>query len=235
MAGAFRQPLLADPLVQNIHVDIGKQGRQDAALRGAVLVYLTFSDNSSFQHGLDDLQQPLVLNTHMVQALYQDAVVDAVKAFADVALHYPVIPCFVDVVGYALERHLCVPHGPESEGVSVKLRLHNGFQYNSDTLLHNPVPDGGDAERTFFCLPRFVDIHPAYLFWGEAGKCPLNIPDNPLIGFLEVVPLHLPAVHTGRFAALVGFDIVYGGLNSRFTRHEFDKSFERRPMACVPR
>ena len=33
----------------------------------------------------------LVLDAHMVQALKEDAVVNAVKAFADVALDYPVM------------------------------------------------------------------------------------------------------------------------------------------------
>ena len=123
-------PLLSYPFVHNVQIGICKQRANQSTLRRPFLVDLAFIHDPGLQHCLDDLQNTPVMDSHVVQALQQDAVVDMVKAFADVTLDNLVISCVVHDDVDALQGHCRIPHGPESVGVSIELR----FQNRSSTI-----------------------------------------------------------------------------------------------------
>ena len=57
----------------------------------------------------------------MVQMLEKDAVVYAVKAFADVALDNPMVTSLKCEIVYTLQRHGRIPHRAKSVGVVEEL------------------------------------------------------------------------------------------------------------------
>ena len=62
-------PLLGNPFVHYVQVDICQQWTDKPALRCSFLVYLAFIHNPGPHHGLDDLQHPPVPYAHMIEAL----------------------------------------------------------------------------------------------------------------------------------------------------------------------
>ena len=121
----------------------------------------------------------------MVQALYKNAVVNVIKAFADVSLNNPVFRRIMRYLIDTRQRHCCVPHRPKPVGMLKELRFQNWLQHNFHALLYNAVSNRGYSQRALFGFSRLVDVFPAYLLSLKMLKCALDILYHPLIGLFR--------------------------------------------------
>lgn len=163
----FIDPLLRDKFVQHIQIYVCKQRRQDATLRCSFFVDLALIHNTSLEHLLDDLQQSPILDAHMIQAFQEDAVIDPVKAFGNITFHNPMPSILVYRPNDSLQGHLCIAHRTESIGVLIELSLHNGFQNDSHTFLHNSISYGFDLFQKI--QEKLTEILKAIQFPGAAS------------------------------------------------------------------
>lgn len=228
----FIDPLLRDKFVQHIQIYVCKQRRQDATLRCSFLVDLALIHNTSLEHLLDDLQQSPILDAHMIQAFQEDAVIDPVKAFGNITFHDPMPSILVYRPNDSLQGHFCVAHRTESIGVLIELSLHNGFQNDSHTFLHNSISYGRYSQRPFFLFARLINVLSSDEFRYIVCKSTLDIVNDPFFSALQIVS-DFHAIHARRICTLVGLDIVDCGYDCRLCRHDLNESLEGRAFTSV--
>ena len=95
--------------------------------------------------------------THIPEDADEPCVVDGIEAALNVPFDDPMVACLVADICYPTQCHVRIAHGPEAIRVLVELRFHDGFEYQPQAFLDNPVQDGGYAERSLFILTGFGD------------------------------------------------------------------------------
>ena len=152
-------PCVGEVLVERRQRDIGHQGREDPALRGAGDLRLEDAvavHDPGLQERLDERQDPLVGDppSHPVQ---NGRVRELVKARRDVGLHDPLIRAAREVLHLG-DRVLCPASGPKPIRTRLKIDLEDRFQHQLHGRLHDPVTDCCDPETTE--LPVRLGDHP---------------------------------------------------------------------------
>ena len=213
-------PLLRHVFIQNIQINVRQQRREDAALRGSVLVYITLVHDARFEHGFNNHDHPLILYAHMIQAFQKDTMIYPVKAFGNIIFYNPVPAVLMYRSCDSFQRHFGVAHWPESVGMLIELSFHNGLQYNSHTFLHDSVPYRGDTQRPFFSLSGLVYVFSPNHFRYIVPECALDIVDHPVFSALQISP-DADTVHAGCVCALIGLDIMDCGDDCCLCRHDF--------------
>ena len=181
---ALVYPLFGDVFIQNVQIDVRQQRGQNSALRRTFFIDFAFAHNSCFEHGLDYQQHALVLDAHMIQAFQKDIVVNAVKAFGNIAFHNPEVTVSVNRSGYSFKGHFGIAHRPESVGVFVKLTLHDGLQYDAHTFLHYSVTNCRNAQRALLLLSRLVYVLSANESRFIVPESVLDVIDYPVLSAL---------------------------------------------------
>ena len=153
--------------VQFMEVNIGKEGRADAALWCAAVgsVEGPGVKVARCEHGLDELEKAVIINL-VRQHREQELMIEVVEKPLDIHVYgylHP-IPVALDVRECGVTR----PSWPESMRPCGKDRFIDAFQEKTDHLLDQFVVSGGYAEWAEFAI-RFRDVHRLDRFGGVAA------------------------------------------------------------------
>ena len=145
--GAHRRPRPGEMLVQGAECDVGQQGREDPALRGAghrAHKATVLAEDSGLQERLDQPQHALVLDPP-AHAVHQGRVVDAIEARLYVALHHPLVRAEGEVLNLG-DRDLRSASRSKPVGARLKVGLEDRLQHQLEGGLHDAVADRRDPQ-----------------------------------------------------------------------------------------
>jgi hypothetical protein len=148
--------------------NVGEQGRDDPALRSAVVraQELIFRQNSSLKEPPDQLHHPSISDAQ-AQPVHQVMVIDVVEAALNVAFYHPGIRHFVpasirsqlarlDGHPDMLQGAVCAPSGTKPVRDRPKLRLEDRLQECFDRALDDAIFNCGDTQGSE--LPWFAGL-----------------------------------------------------------------------------
>ena len=97
-----------------------------------------------------------------------------------------------------------------------ELRFHDGLHNDAHAFLHDAVSYSWNPKRPLFLLARLVDIFPPDFLRFEFLKSLPDVVDYPLVGFLELVPLHGFVINARSITSVIALDVMDGCNNSCF-------------------